>query len=135
MKFRINGRTWEIIEISQEEIRQHIIDYKYDGPPSDGRYYGQTYFDEQKIYLDKGLNKEQKRQTLLHELMHCYIATYIALDIKEITEEILCDISANSHDIIHKIAEDYFMTQPTTLNVIIDKKELAETIKNSIKIE
>ena len=23
-------------------------------------------------------------------------------------EEVLCDISANSHDIIHKIVEDYF---------------------------
>ena len=33
MKFKMNDRTWEIKEISQEEIRQHIIDYKYDGVP------------------------------------------------------------------------------------------------------
>jgi hypothetical protein len=41
----MNDRTWEIKEISQEEIRQHIEDYKYDGKPSEiGKYYGQTYF-------------------------------------------------------------------------------------------
>ena len=33
MKFKMNDREWEIIELSQEEIRQHIIDYKYDGNP------------------------------------------------------------------------------------------------------
>ena len=27
---------------------------------------------------------------------------------KEMNEETLCNISANSHDIIHKIVEDYF---------------------------
>ena len=63
MKFVINNRTWEIIELSQEEMRQHIIDYKYDGEPQQGRYYGQTYYDEQKIYIDKDLHPEQKRQT------------------------------------------------------------------------
>ena len=31
MKFEMNNRTWEIKELSQEEIRKHIVDYKYDG--------------------------------------------------------------------------------------------------------
>lgn len=31
MKFKINGRTWKIKELSQEEIRQHKANYKYDG--------------------------------------------------------------------------------------------------------
>jgi Zn-dependent peptidase ImmA (M78 family) len=104
----MNDRTWEIKEISQEEIRQHIEDYKYDGKPSEiGKYYGQTYFDEQIIYIDKDLHIEQKRQTLLHELMHCYIGCYL-YEFKSFDEENVCNISANSHDIIHKIVEDYF---------------------------
>lgn len=108
MKFKMNDRTWEIKELSQEEIRQHIKDYKYDGEPSEtGKYYGQTYFDEQIIYIDKDLHIEQKRQTLMHELMHCYIGCYL-YDFKNFDEENVCNISANAHDMIHKIVEDYF---------------------------
>lgn len=108
MKFKINNREWVIKELSQEEIKQHMIDYKYDGQPSDGRYFGQTYFDEQTIYLDKDLHKEQKRQTLMHELGHCYIGTFITHQNKEYDEETVVNLISNSHDIIHEIVEDYF---------------------------
>jgi Zn-dependent peptidase ImmA (M78 family) len=104
----MNNRDWEIKELSQEEIRQHFIDYKYDGEPVQGKYYGMTYMDEQTIYIDSGLHPEQKKQTLMHELMHCYIGCYITHQEQQYTEEDLCNISANSHDIIHKIVEDYF---------------------------
>lgn len=108
-KFKMNDRTWEIKEISQEEIRQHIIDYKFDGKPVEtGRYYGQTYFDEQTIYIDKDLNKEQKKFTLMHELGHCYIGTFITHQDKQYNEEEVANIVSNSHYIIHKIVEDYF---------------------------
>lgn len=56
----MNNRTWEIKELSQEEIRKHIVDYKYDGQPQEVRYCGQTYFTEQTIYLDKDLHPEEK---------------------------------------------------------------------------
>lgn len=108
MKFKMNNREWEIRELSQEEIRQHIKDYKYDGEPIEvGKYFGQTYFDEQIIYIDKDLHIEQKRQTLMHELMHCYIGCYL-YEFKGFDEENVCNISANSHDIIHEIVERYF---------------------------
>ena len=107
MKFKINDRTWEIKEMSQEYIRQHMIDYKYDGTVGEGKYYGQTYYDEQIIYIDKDLHPEQKRQTLIHELTHCYIGCYF-FNIHDCTEEDICNISACSHDMVHKIVEDYF---------------------------
>lgn len=108
MKFKINNRTWEIKELSQDEIKQHIKDYKYDGEPQDGRYYGQTYFDEQAIYIDKDLHKEQKRFTLMHELGHCYIGTFITHQDKQYDEETVVNLISNSHDIIHKIVAKYF---------------------------
>lgn len=108
MNFVMNGRKWKIVELSQEKMREHIINYKWDGEPKEGKYYGLTYPDEQVIYICSDLHEEQKRQTLMHELMHCYIASYITYDCKEYTEEDLCDISANSHDIISKIVETYF---------------------------
>ena len=74
MKFEMNNRNWEIIELSQEEMRKVYSNYKWDGEPQAGRYYGLTYTDNQKVYIDKDLCQEQKRQTLMHELMHCYIS-------------------------------------------------------------
>lgn len=115
MEFQINGRHWEIIELSQEEIRQHIIEYKYDGEPQNGKYFGLTYFDEQKIYLDKNLHIEQKIQTLIHELMHCYIGCYLFQNSNNYTEEDLCNISANSHFIIERIVTKY-------ANILCSKK-------------
>lgn len=99
---------WKIIEISQKEMRQTIKDYKYDGEPKEGKYFGLTYMDKQVIYIDKDLHIEQKRQTLLHELMHCYIGCYLFENSKDYTEEDLCNISASSHDIIHEIIDNYF---------------------------
>ncbi len=108
MNFNINNRMWKIIEISQKEMRQTIKDYKYDGEPKEGKYFGLTYMDKQVIYIDKDLHIEQKRQTLLHELMHCYIGCYLFENSKDYTEEDLCNISASSHDIIHEIIDNYF---------------------------
>lgn len=108
MKFEMNNREWEVIELSQEEIREKFREYKYDGEPKEGRYFGLTYLDNSKIYIDKDLCLDQKKQTLKHELMHCYIGCYLFNSEKEYTEEDLCNISSNSHDIIHKIVEDYF---------------------------
>lgn len=112
MEFKINDMTWKIEELSQEEIKtlqnkikaneEENVKSLYD------RYYGVTYFDNLKIYLDKDLPKDRKRKTLLHELMHCFINCYITHLDKKYEEEDLCDISANSHDIIHEIVERYF---------------------------
>ena len=108
MKFKMNNREWIIKELTQDEIRQHIKDYKYDGEPREGKYFGQTYLDEQTIYIDKDLCIGQKKQTLMHELVHCYIECYLCNYYQKCTEEDICNISANSHDIIHEIVENYF---------------------------
>ena len=108
MNFKINDREWAIVEKTQEELREIFSNYKYDGEPQQGKYFGLTYFDRQIIYLDKDLYYGQKKQTLYHELMHCYIGSFITSGNKVYNEEDLCDISANSHDIIHNIVEAYF---------------------------
>lgn len=109
MNFKINNRDWKIIELSQEEMRNVIKNYKYDGEPKEGKYFGLTYIDSQVIYIDKDLCKQQKRNTLLHELMHCYIGCYLFSNSHDYyTEEDLCNISSCSHDIINKIINDYF---------------------------
>lgn len=107
MKFKINEKEWEIIETSQEEMKSELKKH-YEEPIQNGRYYGITFPDNQIIYIDKDLHIERKKTTLIHELSHCYIVTYITHQDKNYNEEDVCDILANSHYIIHNIVEDYF---------------------------
>lgn len=102
MTFQMNGSLYKICEVSQEELQQVIVSEE------DGYYYGQTRFREQTIYIDKDLKYERARKTLIHELTHVYIREYIATRDIELDEELLCDINANSHDIINKIIDEYF---------------------------
>ena len=109
MKFLMNGREWEIKEISQEQFEPTP------DPKEEGNCFGLCAYEEQTIYLWKDLCYEQKRQTLMHELLHCYIGCYISFeDIDSFNEDVMCNICSNSHNIIHEIVEEYFQ---------IDKKE------------
>ena len=77
-------------------------------PSNCGRYFGVTFHDTQKIYLDRDLPKDRKRKTLIHELTHCYIGCFITHESKTYDEEMVADIVSNSYSIISKIVEDYF---------------------------
>lgn len=102
MKFEINGSYYTINEVSQDELQKEIAS------DEDGYYYGQTRFRKQLILIDKDLPKERKKKTLYHELIHVYIREYVSTRDIDLTEELLCDISANSHDMIHEIVKHYF---------------------------
>lgn len=105
MKFKMNNHTWEIIDVTRQEIKDI---YKKETNEDAFYLYGLSMIGEQIIYLNKDIKPEKKRKTLMHELMHCYKAEYISLSIDNIDEELLCDLCANSHDIIHEIVERYF---------------------------
>ena len=102
----MNSREWEILEVDQNTLQK--LSENYNGETGeDGVFFGSTYHHIQKIYLWKELCLEQKKQTLLHELMHCYIECFIS-GAKSYDEEALCNISSCSHDVIHEIVENYF---------------------------
>ncbi len=106
MEFEINGRHWRIEEVNQKDLQE----LKGVELEKDNYFLGLTVYYNQTIFIWNGLHREQKRQTLLHELIHCYIGVYcdFQLDYTNIDEDYLCNISANSHDIIHEIVERYF---------------------------
>lgn len=107
MKFEINNRHWEIREVEEQTIINEIQKWEKNKVVMGNGY---TDFQKLRIFLNEDLPYDQKRQTLMHELMHCYIRSFIFLpQFDEASEETICDISANSHDIIHKIVEDYFI--------------------------
>lgn len=107
MKFKMNNKTWEIKELSQQEMREELKRHN-DSLTEYGKYYGLTYADIQTIFLDKDLCQERKRSTLLHELGHCYIITFITHLDRNYSEEDVVDIISNSHDIIREIVDKYF---------------------------
>lgn len=124
MKFKINNREWEIIEASQQAIKnkQNIrrANEEENLKSIDTRYYGITYCDEQKIYIDEDLPADRKKATLIHELTHCYIDNYITHCEKQYTEEDVADIVANSYDIIHEIVEQYERNNGVNIEQRID---------------
>ena len=107
MKFKINNKNWEIRELSQQEMREELKMHN-DVSSEFGKYFGLTYADIQTIFIDKDLCQDRKRTTLLHELGHCYIITYITHQDRTYNEEDVVDIISNSHDIIREIADKYF---------------------------
>lgn len=108
MKFKINDREWIIKEVSQEEFwRDEGLEEKIGTPEYNTTYhFGRCLYKTQEIWIWKDISKEQKRKTLYHELMHCYIYCYLCDGI-QFDEEGLCNISAKSHDMIHKIVEKF----------------------------
>ena len=111
MNFKINNRGWEIIELSQREIKDIQNKRRANEDENinsvDTRYHGITYVDVQKIYLDKDLPEDKKKATLIHELVHCYISNYITHSHKQYCEEDVADIVANSFEIITEIVNNY----------------------------
>lgn len=112
MKFKINNRTWSIEEKSQSEIKsiqnQRRANEEENIKSITPRYYGVTHCDIMQIYIDKDLPEERKKSTLIHELTHCYIDSYITHSEQEYSEEDVADIVSNSYDIIHEIVDKYF---------------------------
>lgn len=100
--FDMNGVPYMIREVPQQELSAYCSDEK------DGYYYGQTHYHIQEVWIDKDLSPEKKRKALYHELTHIYIREFLTSYDLPLDEELLCDIAANSHDIIHSIVESYF---------------------------
>lgn len=106
MNFVMNKNIWEIKELSQQEIcKEKGVEYE----PNVGNYFGVTFVKKQLIVLDEDLSSTQKRKTLRHELVHCYIGSYISFEnINNWNEDQICDLVANSYDIIEEIIDTYF---------------------------
>lgn len=107
MKFKINNRQWEIKEVEQKMFWED--DNDLENMNNKEHYFGRTHFHTQEIWLDKDIPIDLKKKTLYHELLHCYRGCYIGFcELNQCDEDFWCDLSANSHDKIHRIVEEYF---------------------------
>ena len=107
MKFKMNNREWQIIEVPQKKFWED--DNELDKMNNKETYFGRTKYKYNEIWIDEELPISLKRKTLYHELMHCYKGNYICFyNLDGQDEDFWCELSANSHDIIHDIVERYF---------------------------
>lgn len=106
MIFKMNDNEWTILEKNKDVIKEMYI--KASGNTDIMDIYGYTEYMDKTIYLNRDMVESVKRKTLMHELLHCYIFEYCSIEQNEYDEEVMCDICANSHDIIHNIVEEYF---------------------------
>lgn len=102
MKFKMNDLEWSIKYASADKVKAGFNDKS-----EESYYYGSTTLSKQEILINKEVSKEKQKETLYHELMHCYIFCYLC-DGLQFDEEGICNISAKSHNMIHKITEDFF---------------------------
>ena len=69
--------------------------------------FGLTSRSQHQIYLNNMMCEDQKKKTLLHELMHCYLWEY-GINAESFHEENVCDIFASAYSVAKPIYEKYF---------------------------
>lgn len=107
MKFKINSSEWEIKEISLLELNQKYID-THDEVQGKGLYvFGLCRYPEHIIYLNKELHRDQLKETLKHELTHCYLWS-VGMQFDKFEEEDICNIVSSSNSFINEIVNEYF---------------------------
>ena len=102
MKFRINENDWEIIECDTKELTK-----RFEGDESEFLY-GFCSYTENKIYINNMLTEDRKRNTLIHELTHCWtMESGWGFD-ENCSRENICNIVACSNNFINDIVNKYF---------------------------
>ena len=102
MKIKIRGYEYKIIECGKDDEQFYKNNQLLK--------YGECNYVNQEIKIFKDIPYTRKRETLIHELTHAFLNTYLeSFHIKDKynQEDICCFVSAYSEEII-KIANKYF---------------------------
>ena len=78
-KFKMNDNNWTIEEKMQSEI-QETMKQRGNEIEKGSKWFGITMTDTHQIFLDQDLHEDRKRNTLKHELTHCYIVNFAVID-------------------------------------------------------
>lgn len=101
MKFKLNNTSWRIVELSAKDICK-----KYGN--EDEYMYGYCDYVTNKIYLNKELCLDRKKNVLIHELAHCWTMTNGWGFNNNTSREDVCNIVACSNEFINSIIDKYF---------------------------
>lgn len=96
-QIQIKNYTWVIIEV--EEFKDS---------PENEIAFGRCDYVNQVIRINANLSKQQKRQTLLHELTHAFMQAYGLGQVSDtIPVEVMCDFLGTYADDMVKIADEW----------------------------
>jgi Zn-dependent peptidase ImmA (M78 family) len=102
---KIKNFKWKIEEIEDKTN----IDF-WNSEEDFLKLYGQCHFDKQVIYLWKDITPERRRHTLIHELTHAFLDTYI-IKKEAYDEEDICNILGSYADDIIEITDLYLTSR------------------------
>ena len=103
MIFYINKTEWQILEVAEDEIMKALQKEEENKIIS---AYGLCNYKSHEIWLDKAMCREQKYQTLVHELTHCYFWTY-GVRFDEYPEEVVCDMEYGLLNFVGEILDKW----------------------------
>lgn len=107
MKFKCINMIYEIIEVSEEELKEKYIKEHPKEDKDDIYIFGNTSYTEHIIRISEELNEEEKIKTLKHELCHCWMWNTSNANHLEYNEEHICEIVACSNEFINEVVEKY----------------------------
>lgn len=97
MKFNVNGLGWCIEYVPEDKVYMN---------EHGGMFFGLTEYNKQFISIREGLSKQMTRQTVIHELCHCFLFSYgISCDWYD--EEQICNFFGSFADQIIRIADKF----------------------------
>lgn len=94
MRLEINNNTYRIYFVESDDENLLLEDTYHSGI---------TNFQTKSIYIDKYLNEDSMKYTIIHELTHAYLDSYGFLQV-DLNDEIVADIFGNY---LPNIYEDY----------------------------
>lgn len=97
---KINNSLWKIVEVETKDPNLVI---------EDNMCFGVCDYSTFTIYLDKNLEDENKFNTLLHELTHAYMYSFLLSKKEVYTEEELCQFIAHYGESIVFEAQNYLV--------------------------
>lgn len=98
MRFKANNLTWNIDFVNEDTSLMNS---------DNGMYFGLTEYQSQKISIRTGLSKEMTRETVIHELVHCFLFSFGVCGFTSLNEEQVCNFVGSHLDKIYEITEKF----------------------------
>lgn len=98
MKFKANNLTWDIDYVESDKT---LINNEH------GIYLGLCEYIPQRISIRSGMTKEMTRETVIHELVHCFLFSFGNYGRTEINEEQVCNFVGSHIDKIIEVADKF----------------------------
>lgn len=111
MKLKIYNETWDIKEVSQEELQK-----LHDDVAGKYSYWGSCAQYENIIYILKDLGTIRKRAVLLHEITHAVSSIHLVGG--NIDEEYMCNFVSAHYDEIGKVVKEYMKPKKKRQRVV-----------------